>query len=752
LPVVFILIGIIISAAGMHQANVARGVSKSVFKAAHLHNWFWTDGWFDLLMDLSRQTVVGNEIRDAAQLAESFRSSREMTETFSSLRNAAGGVQEQNIIERLARVCAISRIQAEQIVWITKRYSKLFPEFSVMMKCTDQGTSCSKEAIELVSGKHWYKRSDDFKRIYKKMQTAEAQYSDMSFQIAEKAVKLFFVFFTLFCLCVGLFFFTIIRFNHNNSQKKLQKANRVLGENRESLQHAQAIAHIGSWEWNLADGIVILSDEMYRIYGIDKEKQFSSINDLIEQAIHPADKNEGIIAQASGTSRTGKDIRHTYRILHRDGEVRWIYSMPPKIIEKSDDGTPIAMIGTIQDITERHRMEEIAKQTQKMEAIGTLAGGIAHDFNNILTAIIGYAELANNEVSQDSSIQEYLSLILKSSDRAKELVKQILTFSRKRQDERKTLQLSTIIKEATKLLRSTIPTTIEINQIIDESTGIINADPTQMHQIVMNLCTNAAYAMQESGGVLEITLSPIIITQESLSKYHDVSPGPFVELKITDSGIGIEPRLIHRIFEPFFTTKEMEKGTGMGLAVVHGIVKDHGGNISVDSRPGKGTTFTILLPQVVAEPDNEEAAPTEVPTGNEHILLVDDEKTLKELGGKILGSLGYQVTAFSSSIEAFETFRQSPDIFDMVISDQTMPHMTGYSLSKRILEIKPELPVIICTGYSDTISTKKTESAGIKALIYKPIHRNEIARTIRAVLDNRKTTYPTSPPSPLHFQ
>jgi len=393
------------------------------------------------------------------------------------------------------------------------------------------------------------------------------------------------------------------------------------------------------------------------------------------------------------------------------------------------------------DITDQKKAEEQLRQAQKMEAIGTLAGGIAHDFNNILAGILGYTELAQDDAGQDSPVQEYLVEILKSTTRARDLVKQILTFSRKSHEEQKPILLHPVIQEATKLLRSIIPTTIEIKQNINDTTGMVNADSTQMHQIVMNLCTNAAHAMPGTEGVLEIELSLVVITQESMSNYHNISPGPFLELKISDTGTGIDSKIIHRIFEPFFTTKNKEKGTGMGLAVVHGIVKDHGGDISIDSQLGKGTTFRIMLPQIIAEPYNKEDSSSKVPTGTEHILFVDDEQILMDLGKRTLESLGYTVTAKNNSIEALETFQQAPDEFDIIITDQTMPHMTGYNLAKRILEIKPSVNIILCTGYSETVTPEKVATTGIKALINKPISKKEIAQKIRRVLDKHNHAY-----------
>ncbi|MBN2040293.1 MAG: response regulator [Spirochaetes bacterium] len=433
--------------------------------------------------------------------------------------------------------------------------------------------------------------------------------------------------------------------------------------------------------------------------------------------------------------KTGKpEINAEEAVTGPYGQQRYIVkSMVPL---KDLNGNIFGILGIFNDITERKQMEENLKQSQKMEAIGTLAGGIAHDFNNILGAIIGYTELAKDEVPPDSEAYNFLEMVLRSGSRAKELVKQILTFSRKSHEERRPVYLSEVIKEEVKLLRSALPATIDINLKVDDDCGLVNADVTQMHQVVMNLCTNAAHAMREKGGVLDISLIPVVLTPDSIKKYHDFAPGPYVELKISDTGKGIDPGVIHRIFEPFFTTKENGEGTGMGLAVVHGIIKDHKGDIVVESYPGKGTAFTILLPRVVNREDNGRKHSNFIESGKESVLFVDDEKLLLSLADNILTSLGYRVTPVNSSLEALELYQKSPGSYDIIVTDHTMPHMTGFDLSRRILEINPSARIILCTGYSESLNPDKVRNAGIMKLCYKPVTKKDIAVLIREALDS----------------
>ena len=383
--------------------------------------------------------------------------------------------------------------------------------------------------------------------------------------------------------------------------------------------------------------------------------------------------------------------------------------------------------------------ERQLQQVMKLQAIGTLAGGIAHDFNNILFPIVGYTELTMDDIPEDSQARQNLVEILKATNRAKELVQQILTFSRQTGQERNPLKVQFLIKEALKLLRATIPSTIEIEININEACGSIMGDPTQIHQVIMNLCTNAYHAMQETGGKLEVTLKEVDISYEKSVERVGMKVGRYVELKVEDGGHGMEPEVLERIFEPYYTTKEQGKGTGLGLSVIHGIIKNHGGDITVASQPGKGTTFIVYLP--VIDGIDIEMEPIEEPAathGHERILLIDDEKQIIDIEQQILERLGYKVTPKTDSEEALEEFAALPDKFDLVITDMTMPKMTGDQLARKMMDIKPDIPVILCTGFNETITEEKALAMGIDRFVMKPIVKDELASTIRTVLDTPK--------------
>ncbi len=396
----------------------------------------------------------------------------------------------------------------------------------------------------------------------------------------------------------------------------------------------------------------------------------------------------------------------------------------------------------LNDITERKKAEKEKEtlqsqllQAQKMEAIGTLAGGIAHDFNNILGAMLGYTEMVRESSSEGSLAARDLDQVLAAGNRAKDLVEQILAFSRQTKTKMISIQPAILVKETIKLLRASIPTTISIKQDIDMHCAPILADPTKIHQILMNLCTNAFHAMEEDGGTLTISLRKKVLSQKDLVTEPGIQPGNFVQLVIGDTGAGIRSELLKKIFEPYFTTKEPGKGTGLGLAIIHGIVTSYGGFISCESKVNEGTVFTINLP-ASAEQSIPETKPAEaISAGTEHILLVDDEQMLADLGQTMLERLGYTVTVQIDSLEAFRVFENQPDAFDLVITDQTMPGMTGIDMAQRMLRIRPGLPIILCTGYGSPPLQEKVTSLGIKGFALKPMTMKGMTALIRKVLD-----------------
>jgi len=402
---------------------------------------------------------------------------------------------------------------------------------------------------------------------------------------------------------------------------------------------------------------------------------------------------------------------------------------------KDKNGTIIHFVAIKKDITNEKRLERQLIQAQKMEAIGTLAGGIAHDFNNILAAILGFTEISLRNTTENPRLQRNLGYVLQAGYRAKDLIKQILAFSRLNQQEKKPLQISLIIKEALKLLRASLPATIEIQQKIAAKSSIVMADPTQIHQVLMNLCTNAAHSMRDTGGILKIALYDVNISSEDIVHYHGIKPGPYVKFTVSDTGCGISPEIIEKIFDPYFTTKKPGEGTGMGLSVVHGIIKSHHGEIVVYSEKNKGTSFHILLPRLETDTKKEEEQLTPLPHGNEKILFVDDEKSLVNIGKEMLEQLGYKVVGKTNSLKALKVFSELPGEFDLIITDQTMPHLTGADFAKKVFLIRPDIPIILCTGFSEVISEEKAKSIGIREYIMKPIFMKEIAYVVRRLLD-----------------
>lgn len=407
---------------------------------------------------------------------------------------------------------------------------------------------------------------------------------------------------------------------------------------------------------------------------------------------------------------------------------------------KNSDDYITNFVAVKRDVTREVALEQQLQQAMKMEAIGTLAGGIAHDFNNILGAILGYTEMARDDSPAGSTVVEDLNRVLKAVDRAKHLVEQILAFSRQTDTEYFPFQPARIVKETITMLRSSLPTTIDIEENISLTSGLIFADPTQLQQIVMNLCINAFHAMEETGGSLKISLQEKHIGDIDLHSDPDSIPGTspetYVQLSIADTGPGIAPEIRGRIFDPFFTTKKTGKGTGMGLSIIHGIVKSSGGFISLHSVLGEGTVFHVFLPVINSEELPEYEATYQNLRGSERVLFIDDEEMLATMGRDMLTNLGYQVTVRTSSLAALEIFRIRPDEFDVVITDQTMPDMTGADMAAKMLEIRPDIPIILCTGYSTIITEEEAKTIGIKEFALKPLAKKDIAALIRKVLDS----------------
>ncbi len=499
----------------------------------------------------------------------------------------------------------------------------------------------------------------------------------------------------------------------------------------------------------------------------DSHKRFLTVLNSIDATIYVVDidnfeilfMNQCMI-ESFGKDMTGKICWDVYRgeseqcthcpidkIVDKDGNPKGVHIWQTKnpitqkwylnydrAIEWIDGRIVKLQVAT--DITEFKRMEDELRQAHKMESVGTISGGIAHDFNNILGIIIGNAELAIEDIPDWSPAQENMKEIKIAGMRARDIVKQLLSFSRKTEQAQKNIQVLPIIKESIKLIRSSIPTTIDIQLNAEDIEGVIKADPTQIHQILINMCTNAAHAMDENGGHLIINLSEIHLDSISKYQFQDVEPGVYIQLTIEDTGIGIDRSIVNRIFDPYFTTKEVGKGSGMGLAVVHGIVKSCNGSISVYSEPEKGTTFKFLFPSVGKESSKEKKSTNKIPTGNERILFVDDEEALAKIGANMLKLLGYDVVHETNAPRALDLIKAEPHRFDLIITDMTMPTLTGDQLSQKILEINPELPIILCTGFSHKIDSESALKMGIKQYIEKPFNKKQLATLIRKVLSN----------------
>ncbi|MCG8335934.1 MAG: ATP-binding protein [Proteobacteria bacterium] len=415
------------------------------------------------------------------------------------------------------------------------------------------------------------------------------------------------------------------------------------------------------------------------------------------------------------------------------------YEFTNRLLEQTKKTLEQKILEQQQAEEKRLQLEAQLKHSQKLEAIGTLAGGIAHDFNNLLFAMLGYITMAKEDLDAESPVREDLEEAITAAKRAKDLVHQILTFSRQQEGEQQPIRISSLVKEALKMIRAFLPATIEIREDWESTQSAILADPSQIHQIVMNLCTNAGYAMRATGGTLEVNLADVEI-DSGFASSHAISEGRYLMLSVSDTGHGIPTEDLDRIFDPFFTTKPVGEGTGMGLAVVHGIVRNHHGAITVSSEPGEKTVFTLYFPVIEDEIEDSQTVVESMPKGTEHILVVDDEISLVKLEKRILERCGYQVTTAISSLEALQLFRESPDYFDLVVSDLAMPKLDGAGLAKEMIKIKPNVQIILVTGYSSAISATQAKEIGVAEYVMKPIAPHEFSKTVRQVLDKLNNT------------
>jgi PAS domain S-box-containing protein len=459
--------------------------------------------------------------------------------------------------------------------------------------------------------------------------------------------------------------------------------------------------------------------------------------------IHPADLT--IVTTMYERVASGQNGPAEYRVLTASGDSRWIRSLSKRLMEGDRF---VGLQGVLTDITyrkeaeeEKDRLEAQLRQAQKLEALGTLAGGIAHDFNNILAAIIGYTEMMMLDVAQANPMYADLQQVLKAAGRARDLVKQILVFSRMKDlHEKVPTDVAAIIREGMRFMRSTLPSTIDIHEDISCEQAMVLADPSQIRQALINLCTNAAHAMEDDGGVLTVALREVSFDEETAALHPELYAATYVRLTVKDTGHGMDSATLERIFDPYFTTKKVGKGSGLGLAVVHGIVRRHLGTVTVYSEVGKGTTFHIYIPKLEtkAQRVDAETTPIAICKGTGRVLFVDDEAALAAIGDRMLRQLGYQAVVKTSSVEALAAFRSQPDQFDLVVTDYTMPTMTGAGLATEILRIRPDVPVILCTGFNESIDEEKAKELGITGFVLKPLNMHVLEETVRRALDKQK--------------
>jgi C4-dicarboxylate-specific signal transduction histidine kinase len=501
------------------------------------------------------------------------------------------------------------------------------------------------------------------------------------------------------------------------------------------LAEAQTISHTGSFGWNVLSGEIYWSEETFRIFELDRAT--APTFDLMHQWIHPEDVTT-VLQVVERAAHEGRDFAHEYRLRMLDGRVKHLHVVAHSLRDETGN---VHFVGAVRDVTEerweqaeRERLEKQLRQAAKMEAVGRFAGGIAHDFNNVLGGVFAYGEMAFDEAPADSPLKRYAQNVLTAATRGRELVEQILTYSRSQRGKREPVDVTNVVAETLELLRGALPAGIRLETSAPASPLVVIGDAIQLHQVVMNLCSNAIQAMR-AGGSLRVMLETAEFSTERAFSHGTLGPGGYLRLIVEDSGSGMEGAILARIFEPFFTTKEVGHGTGLGLSLVYAIITDSGGAIDVKSAPQQGSTFTIYLPRSEVTLATKESGPARLPRGHgERVLLIEDEAPVLAAATDMLSRLGYETVSFCDGRAALAAFEAAPERFDVVVSDEVMPGLTGTGLSRVVHHYRPDLPIVLMSGYSSAILRQDALAAGVTELLIKPLQSHEIATTLARVL------------------
>jgi len=511
-----------------------------------------------------------------------------------------------------------------------------------------------------------------------------------------------------------------------------QQAVTALRESKKKYQNILENIEDGYFEVDFSGNFVFFNDSMCRILGYEK----SELMGMNHQSYLDKENTKKIFRAFNEVYKTDQSTEAIdCKLIRKDGTTCFSETIVSLIIDS--EGNKIGFRGIARDITDKKQLEEQLLHSQKMESIGTLAGGVAHDFNNILHMILGNAELAITDIPKSNAAWSRIDKIKSASLKASGIIKQLLRFSHKADQEFKSVNAVAVVKEAVKFLNSTIPSSIEIDTLLPDTDIIILADQVQIYQVLLNLCTNASQAMEETGGSLTITVQQVSLKESDVQLYPDLSAGDHLKIMIKDTGPGIPYNIIDKIFDPYFTTKEVGKGSGLGLAIVHGIVQSHKGAIFLESQIHRGTNITLFFPVTKKQSEIETKPSNQMLPGTESILFVDDEAIIVDVSQKMLEHLGYTVKTSLNPEAALNLFQTNPDAFDLIITDMTMPQMTGAELSEKILKIQPDIPIIICTGHSSLMDETRAQDMGIAAFVMKPVEMKKIAVIIRNVLDKK---------------